>query len=215
VSDTWANFSGLDVCAWDEAERNYTRELKYYATFGADNVTSAPEMLENPNDQGQCGAWADLLQYSLAANGVSSDIIRVAPPATAPDDPNGYSGFAVKNIRFWSPPKFPGHHWPYEIWDPADYYDPDNTTPAEKDLGEVAIDGIPGQNNSAPQSKIFGVHFIVLHGTTYYDPSYGTTAASAADYTESAVDAWMSRSNPWRWRAAEAGDPSLVFTPVN
>jgi hypothetical protein len=180
IANTWQSFSGTSVIAWD-APDSFNRPLCYYRTFDGDEKTSAEEMLENINpdpaqgDQGQCHAWADMFKEALQINGVASNFVTVLPPT-------GYIWFGVKNIGFGSGPG------PYPSVD-------------------TAPKGIRGQNMDTPAAKLFGNHFIVKAGGsffrrgTYYDPSYGATATSAANYSGNAIDAlykspnWEKRTN--------------------
>ena len=50
-------------------------------------------------------------------------------------------------------------------------------------------DGIPGQNNSNPPSIAIG-HQLVQIGGVYYDPSYGLTFTSLADFEGRMIDGY-------------------------
>lgn len=51
--------------------------------------------------------------------------------------------------------------------------------------------GIPGQGNTANPVSIFPNHAIVLFGSKYYDPSYGVTYATPAQFETTAIEAFM------------------------
>lgn len=46
---------------------------------------------------------------------------------------------------------------------------------------------LAGQNTRPPSEKVFGQHFIVQHGTTFYDPSYGSTYSNETNFESKAV----------------------------
>jgi hypothetical protein len=182
ITNTWASFSGRDVKAWSD-HNTFERKLYYYSTKDGDDKYTADAMLKNPNNQGQCHAWADLYKHTLEINGiVSRSIIKVAPPA-------GYDVFGVKNIGF-------SGSSPYR-WGDLD----------------VSVKGIPGQNMETPKAKLFGQHFIVRAEGKYYDPSYGATATDEAGYSNDAVDAlYRNSSKDWHKRSDITPKPNLQFS---
>jgi hypothetical protein len=190
VANTWSSFSTgsgpMNVDAWNDADRAYTRPLYYYHNESGDDVYYTPGLLAGAN--GQCHAWADLLKECFLANNIQNvKRTRVLPPGD-------YRRFAVKNIAF-------------DDADPA-YPEDDPWKYSASDLN-ASIAGIPGQNMATPQLKLFLQHFVVHVGGTYYDPSYGVTTTGAADYSGRAVAAWETigpHGPQWRRRETE---PSL------
>ena len=189
VTDTWANFSARNVCAWDATAKTYTRQLKYYENLHEEDpdpdppyplITSAPQLLKHGH--GQCHAWADLLKECLRANNVANVKRTRITPYT------GYRRFAVKHIAFAAGP-------------PYTYPDDDPWFYEENDL--TSDPGIPGQNMATPAAKLFDKHFLI-HRTgdeTYYDPSYGTTTSGPSAFTSDSVDAWENYiSGDYHWR---------------
>ncbi len=161
VASTWSFFTNRNVATWDRVP------LTYYRTDmpWSDNVAS----LLRKRD-GDCNAWADLLEAAFQANGVR-DVNQwfIAPP-------ENHSGLAVKQIHFQEPPRYP-ETWPYV------YH--------FNDL-EVWPLGLPGQNMNPPAEKRFNYHRIVRRGLTgneYYDPAYGITTTGPEDYAPK-IDAW-------------------------
>lgn len=183
VSNTWAGFAGpANVCGWDECARDYTRKLHYYGSAGA-TATDAAGLLQHAD--GQCHSWAHLFRESLKANGVSGVYrVQVAPPI-------GCSGFGVKEIVFddEDPLYLDDAPWKYHY---------------EDDLNIAASEHIHGQNTEPPAEKVFGQHWIVYYGGTYYDASYGLTYSGEASFTSAAVEAWVIGDH-----AARAGDREL------
>ncbi len=209
VTNTWNMFAGpANVQGWNEATRRYNRLLYYYRTADGDDVRTAAGLLGNTDanhgSQGQCSAWADMLQHCFLANNVRSSAITLVRP------PLGYTQLGVKNIHLDdSNPTYPTGYgpWMYAVNTPSDDLD---CYPPPEDAG-----GIPGQNTPTPAAKLFVLHYIVCNSGTYYDPSYGVTSQSAHEYTLAAVDAWASLfAGVEHWcKAASQPDADLRFTP--
>ncbi len=185
ITDTWANFSGpADVHAWDETSKLYLRDLHYYD--GDTDIISAAGLLSTGD--GQCGAWVELLHECLLANNVSGlDLIVVLPAVW-------HDYMAIKNIIYDDvDPTFSGEYAYYV-----------NT---RTDDLNVETPGEPGQNKATPYMKLFWLHYIVLYGATYFDPSYGLTYGDEADFTSQCIDGW--RRTDYRWRKRDVvGRPS-------
>jgi len=195
IANTWSMFSPKAVCAWggDENDGQYDRELYYYD--GYTNVTNAAGLLATGN--GQCGAWADLLEQCFLANNVPNVAVTLVRPPTV------YNAFGVKNITFDDAnPTYPQYSpWQYK----------ENSRTDDLD---VTVSGEPGQNTNPPHEKLFGLHYIVHVGAgdDYYDPSYGITTTGPPTYTTTVVEAWCMRyEDPphvdYQWRK-RTGDPS-------
>lgn len=199
VRNTCASFSApANVCAWDESEKTYSRNLCHYYNSTGDNVTSGAGLLSGGN--GQCHAWAELLKECFLVNDITNvKRTRVTPPA-------GYNAFGVKNIDFDDEdPYYPEDDpWKYRITDEDEYG-------REIDDLDITATGIPGQNMGTPYAKLSGQHFIV-HRTgnaTYYGPSYGITTTGGDDYTTDGIEAWMDWiEGAWHWRK-ESSAPAV------
>jgi len=177
IANTWASFRNRDVKAMtmelDSVFSVFDRKLYYYKTDYGDGKTSVELMLQNPNDQGQCGAWADLFHKTLAIHGIKSNIVQVDPP-------DGYDMFGVKNTVL---------------------RDDEGNIVLENGRPDITVKGIPGQNMDTPRAKLFNLHYIVKTSDGYYDPSYGVTAKNEAEYTEMAVD--VLSQDGWNWEKRE------------
>ncbi len=202
LTNTWASFSGRTVKMWDQWKKGYTRLLCYYYTFSGGYRISAAALLASgvrdaPNNttpgDGQCGAWADLLNECFKVNGsTDTSITEVLPCA-------GYDQFGVAKITFDDiDPAFPLQ----SIWKYGD-----------DDIGISAAD-LPGQNMNPPSAKLFNLHYIVncAGNFTYYDPSYGLTTTGPSDYTPRAIEAWRDSADftPAHWEKASDETGALL-----
>lgn len=105
--------------------------------------------------QGQCGAWAQVLSYALAIEGISSAIIEVAP--------NVGTNLLVKKWEFVG--KGNGEAFPYKAQEIKD------------------LSGAEGQGTQNPPA-LFSRHYIdevPLSANVLYDPSYGTGTFEGAE----------------------------------
>lgn len=124
--------------------------------------------------RGQCGAWARLLQDSLALHGIDSEFKPILPSR---DVRPGSKFFLVKGWKFGGCMPASGNAvYPYSLG------------PAE--MKKCDIKGIPGQNNPNPTSW-FDKHFVILTpvgaATQLYDPSYGKQSPDLATYLKEAI----------------------------
>ena len=104
LANTWASFSGpANVCGWKETAKNYSRKLHYYKGGSTGIPTRVAAMLADPDDDGNCFAWAECFHEALLVNNVTADCILVEPETT----PTSCSKFGVKKIIFGGP-SFPG-----------------------------------------------------------------------------------------------------------
>jgi hypothetical protein len=181
ITNTWTSFKNRDVKAWN-APNSFTRELSYYKTYDGDGKITAEDMLRN--------SYLDRYQGQC---GAWADLFKktlaingVASNFVQVDPPTGYTGFGVKNIEF------------------------SGTSPYSTADLDITKPGIPGQNMVTPQAKLFGLHYIIKAGGTYYDPSYGVTTTGEADYSGKAVDALFNGSY-WYKRSDLTQPPNLKF----
>ena len=199
VTNTWSSFSGpANVCAWNDTAKDHSRALHYYQNVSGDYVTTTSGLLAGAN--GQCHAWAHLFKECLRANNVQNVMrTRVEPYA-------GYRQFGVKNIDFDDVnPTYPTEPvWKYGYNDRNDDLD-------------IDASGIPGQNMSTPQAKLFAQHWLV-HRTgdaVCYDPSYGTTCSGPEGFSAQGVDAWERWwGGSWHWATAASVGATVTFTDL-
>ena len=199
VSATWGQFSPRTVCAWDDSAGSYTRALHYYHTDGAHNITTAEGLLNpnnpgNPYPEGQCGAWAHLLQDTFSANGIASDWTTVLVPGGS--DPQPPSPPTPGSDSTTSPATSLGffvvkcNSNGNQPWMSAR-----NGYTDDSYLIDFTINthgpGAPGQNEQTPASFAFYNHYIVRQNGCYYDPSYGISAVTKHAYTNAAVDRYL------------------------
>jgi len=62
-----------------------------------------------------------------------------------------------------------------------------------------------GQSTQPPAEKVFGSHYIVHSGNTYYDPSYGVTYTNELDFEAKAVVGY------WKFFLGDPTSPHLVI----
>ena len=149
--------------------------------LSAQQLVETNSIPSNNLTSGQCGAFAYLLESSLAANGIHSTWIAV----TATDG----SLLLVKNWSLASPGTYLGAGpWTNKLVVGLPDYMVPGPSGGFGDLANLA--GIAGQNSSQPAEKIFNSHFIVQVGSTYYDPSYGATYSSPAAFESQALQGY-------------------------
>lgn len=170
ISSIWSCFAGCRFTRKDGVA------LAYYKSFTND-ASTVRRLLETAD--GKCGAWADLLRFSLLAQGIDS-VKTVLYPLRCNGVNNGVNGFAVKT---WT---FDGNGTSGDVIFP--YLNKANI-PLVRDAGynwgdihEVNYDtGVRGQNNERPAS-LFQNHVVIWKGGMYYDPSYGLTYSDLVDF---------------------------------
>ncbi|GHT25395.1 hypothetical protein FACS18942_00080 [Planctomycetales bacterium] len=94
ANNVWASFAGRNVKIWNENNKSYSRQLSYYGTSNGNNNLSAASMFADTGingNQGQCGAWMDLLSQTLTVHRIRHNGILLKPPLP-------YSAFGVKNL---------------------------------------------------------------------------------------------------------------------
>ena len=134
-----------------------------------------PGMLASINGSGSCLAFSELMQDILYSQGIGAGVIHqvlpnlvLAPAAT---------GFAVNNWLFNPLTALV----PFAAWN----YTNNPAGGANTAHWQVG----PGQNQQNPP-PIFGNHFIIDDGGTYYDPSYGTAVqATFEDWSRTSIGA--------------------------
>jgi hypothetical protein len=169
---------------------------------------SLENMLADPNGNGSCIAWAQLLHETLKAQGVAGSQIHELTtnyPDDAPfaRDLLGRGIMLVKNWAFAGAGTAPAACAPF--------------THVEAEVTDQP--GVPGQDNPDPPGGFFN-HFILKYGGKWHDPSYGTDPfASENDWENASLDGFDKVCNnggvPLIVR--KTNDPAvqeMTFTPL-
>ena len=215
--NTWNHFSSgagpANVTNWQGQDLYY-----YRSGLGFKCALYPLPLLTRSDGDGQCGSFALLLMWALAANGISSSWVPVGSIDTT-----------LMLIRDWaatsqsnpSPPLYP---WSLTLGTAAlansDLMQPPPNAATPTQYGDLTTQTtLPGQNTTPPSEKLFGSHFIVklnnpsyapldsanapnLQGP-YFDPSYGRWYAGAADFESKAIWGYVQQlqnSNSWPTR---------------
>jgi hypothetical protein len=237
--NTWNQFSnGLSPLGPANVLRWNSTPLYYYESgVGFNSCATDPiGLLTSPLGSGQCGSFALLFMWALAANGISSKWVQITPAAD--------SLMLVENWQFSQTPHFPSganpadgpyagaYKWQLILQnDQGDGISGMVTSPpsgpAFGDLRSAA--GVAGQNSMTPSEKAFGSHFIVEVNNSlittqgpYFDPSYGKTYANNCDFETQDIAGYASKldadpSTGFTYHAKQSGSPScsIVFAPPN
>ena len=171
VSTTFNSFTGKNVTTWDGVLLYY---YKAGTTFGA-NALSADDLLLTRT--GQCGAWQDLFTQCLSVNGLEPTPISAYGTDVS-------EAFLVKDWTKDAATRPLPYAWRITLATGADMV----PVPAGSDYGDLrSSTTLSGQNSSPPSQKVFGGHFFVQFGQTYFDPSYGVTYTGPNDFVSKAV----------------------------
>ena len=180
VADTWGQFSGpANVKTWDGRSLCYYQAGTPWATNTVDGQQNieVSQLLRDGN--GQCNSWREFLESAWGVNGVDSQMATVSSP-------NQY--FLVKNWTANTPTSVATAPYVYSL-SLTPYANGSSWTTAFGCTGDLINDnGISGQNSATPAEKLFGRHFIQKYNGIYYDPSYGVTYSSTADFQTKAVN---------------------------
>jgi hypothetical protein len=229
----WSNFSGqaakraIDGApltywkGWIENDRQHPDGPVTFAGSSQYLVTGPPGF---PNVQdGQCGAWQELLMAAIYAQGLPSD------QAFMQNYPIQAVKITAKNsdelmlIGKWDFPTDPIHSGPYyfenSVKKPAYRYVAATKQWVYDWSGDPEVPFVPanspkGQNNANPRGD-FPNHALVKIGDYYYDPSYGVYYSSLADFQDRAVAGFAIQEGAGpnttkvRMRKAPPGDPWL------
>ena len=118
-------------------------ESKYKSLALSEGIDATDELLRRKD--GQCRAWALFMGDILAVQGISSSIVSVATTQA-----NG-------TIKYTDP----ATGIKYDL------------TPANLRGIFMFDDSLGKHHGVAPMSRVFGLHFVLLYGDSYYDPSNG------------------------------------------
>lgn len=196
VDAIWGEFADRDVRRTDGLRLGYWM-THTCASPSPENFTAA-KLIESTN--GRCGAWADLLIKTLAAQGVGSVRIRVEPklsvlgsdcravPPIPGQGPLPSLYLLVHHYTFGASALSGCPNFPRRFDHPC-VAGTQNAWPAV-DASEANGAAAQGQNNTNPWS-IFNDHALVKHGTEYYDPSYGTGPwDSILEFEQNSIDGY-------------------------
>jgi hypothetical protein len=159
VAAIWGEFSDRNVTRVDDAY-----PMTFYGRLGSMPQGSLAELLADPNRDGSCYAWAELLHGCMKAQGFASrpaqgtpgplDILEVCVVTADASVHTGATGLVVKNWYFDG--EGGGGDWPYVIG-----------------LTALPQQGVAGQGVSNPWVSLFADHCVCRVSSTIYDPSYG------------------------------------------
>lgn len=176
-------FSGV----WSEfTDRSVSKvgggQLTYYNNWQNVNTTTASLLA---NGDGQCGSWASLLLDMLKVHGI--------------DHPNEYvlvrhtssGGFFVKNVTFAATGNSGIAAYPYLNLAGAGLVGINSYTWVYAEVNDAA--GIAGQGTANP-AALFNNHQFITFGGKFYDPSYGTEAATLDDVDNNGIGGYFESS---------------------
>jgi hypothetical protein len=181
VAKTWEHFSTTaggqtvpaNVKTWDGNALYYYKD----GVPSSEAKTTLGAMLQDPNRNGECGAFQQLLGDAWLVNGVSDWAKKKVLPA------QGTGFFLIGSWSFGTPDAVPVY--PYVLVFANGQSD---FVPANNVSGTLtSTTGLAGQNSPTPADKVFTKHFINLYGTTYYDPSYGKVYSGEQSFETSVV----------------------------
>jgi hypothetical protein len=142
------------------------KPLRYYADYNTESKNTY-ELLQTQD--GQCGAWVNLLMDAQRVHGITEvgDLMRIEPLVG--------TGFIVNSWNFAAQGRSGNAQYPYlniqqEPWKLATGYQWRYTEVTD-------APGVTGQGNLNPAS-LFQFHYLLKKGGKYYDPSYGKEYAS-------------------------------------
>ncbi|MDR2644070.1 MAG: hypothetical protein LBC74_14915 [Planctomycetaceae bacterium] len=191
VDKTWDIFKTLDVKAWNETTKDFSRLLYYYkpGTTFTENAETVNDLLKSSLGTGRCGAWAALFYMACKMNGAADIDFVVANPRPP------FSGFIIKDFENQVPtPTSDYNKFDFSLQTPPTPIPDMVPEPADKKYGDfLNKNTLPGQNSgtSAPSQKAFTNHAVIHYAGKYLDPSYGTEYISPEDFYDKAVVAIM------------------------
>ena len=173
VSDGVERADGVHMGYWltGSPAQNIARYYDY------DQGTTVTGILQRPNGDGSCAAWAQLLHWSLEAQGLGgySQVFMIWPSYGA----LWQYGFLVKN---WT---FTGN---------GIYLQTDPDFPYHKDDDVTTSTRLVAQNNTA-SPPVFDNHWVCIISGKVYDPSYGVNFNTQNEHENGASDGFYKESN--------------------
>ena len=193
IDHIWTKFSDAKIKTWDSRELVYYKDWIYRELDEPDYVTSYGLV---KGGAGECTSFARLFIDALRAQGIENtdELVSVKPNLVPGQYPVMFVGSWTKvGDGKAALAAFPDYKWTNGSnefveskrhgWKADGGY---VWTEAHRQVTKGDDDPLKGQNNSKPLG-IFALHRLVKIGETYYDPSYGTTAASLKAWENSAV----------------------------
>jgi hypothetical protein len=177
IAGVWSEFTSVS----DGVERADGVHMGYWLTQNAEQNLSG--MLQNSIGDGACTAWAQLLHWSLEAQGLGthSSIFQIDPIWGPAGYVYGYDDYFFM-VKEWT---FSGNgvnlasdpDWPYQVGTDA--------TPATR---------IGAQNNSTSSDNFYN-HWVCIVKDRVYDPSYGVGNKTKAEHENGATDGYVNDIN--------------------
>jgi hypothetical protein len=131
--------------------------------------TNTQALLASADGSGQCGSWSEFLIDMFKCHGVTS-AAKILVVRTLAAHSSSTEGFLVKNWNFVGAGSHPSP-WTHRMYSEC-----------------RELPGVAGQRNPNPPPAFFN-HFIVRHGSQFYDPSYGSAPVSTQSVWENgAID---------------------------
>ena len=230
--NTWSQFSQnggpANVKTWTGSP------LYYYKSGMGFSCATTPIMLITAADgDGQCGSFASLFQWALAANGIYSSWVQVKSVDTTLMLIKDWQAVSQGSQGSPSPP----YTWDMALNSSAVIFDstgaltgydmqppPSASNPSL--YGDLqTLWALPGQGTAPPSEKLFTYHFIVklnnpslappdpVHPSNlegpYFDPSYGVWYSGNADFESKALWGYVqvvTLSDVWWVRSPRSRD---------
>lgn len=179
VANIWKQLEGsTNFKGWSEANQDYSRKFYYYQWGVAGGCEDAESMLKDGN--GTCVAWSQLMRMAIELNGVAAPIKNVTVNLDNPDELEAPMYMLIQNWKFKDGKGFGNSKIIFENI----RYDL-NQNKANTEHGDLLnLEGIAGQNEATPFSKVFANYYILKYDNTFYDPSYGVTYDSPDDFEQ-------------------------------
>lgn len=168
--------------------------LSYYGFTGshvAENqatTSGTPSaMLASDFGHGSCAAWAGFFAAVLRGQGIDEELLPISISKNGHYPSPPYDKFLIKNYRKKGAANPALAGWQIMKLDAG----PDGSGAIPDSVlqnGQATDDpGIPGQGNSPNPISEFSTHQLIKANDLYYDPSYGETFTSKADFHGSAL----------------------------
>jgi hypothetical protein len=174
---TWDMFAGpADVETWNGRQLYYYQTGKSFIDIPQNQTTSQFLQLGT----GRCGTWQQFFMDCLHVNGITTAVPTSVDLLSSSS--SSYNAFFVKS---WSSSGSTGNYYNSTAFSGANWNEMSSWPGTYNQL--TSGTGIPGQNTATPSEKFWGDHAIVRYGSTWYDPSYGVTYNSEADFQTKAI----------------------------
>jgi len=177
LAAVWSDFTDRDVRRKpiDGFNTPDGVQMKYWNPPGSASQT-LQGMLADPNGNGTCVTWSQLLQETLRAQGIGgAQIYELTPVYT--DDPEFGSNRGVMLVENW---RFIGAGSVLPGCEPFTHLESET----------VDESGVLGQGNADPPGGFYN-HFIGYYDGEWYDPSYGAGPyADQVSWEDASIDGY-------------------------